>query len=76
MNEEDRSRSETLRIKALVQTIVGQRIVAAGYWNADSSGQGGGVDLTLEDGRTFSVDGWGHDWWGVAVEIAPAEGTV
>lgn len=67
--KDKRQQEETARIDIAVKTIEGHSIVSAHYWNDDANGQGGGVSLTLDDGRTVAISGWGHDWWGVTVEI-------
>lgn len=65
MNDADKADIEGF---ALVRSMVGRKILNAEIWEDVEGGQGGGVTLDLDDGRSIAINGWGHDWWGVTVE--------
>lgn len=56
---------------ALLASLVGHTIASTDRSdNTDSGGAWlGSVVLTLDDGRRVLFEGWGHDWWGLSIEV-------
>jgi hypothetical protein len=55
--------------QATVASMIGLTIVGAAADRWDKTGGTQFVDLALNDGRTVRFEGWGHDWWGLYVEV-------
>lgn len=48
------------------------RVVRDIYVNDDGDGSGAqSVTLTMDDGRRYTLVGWGHDYWGIHLEVGP-----
>lgn len=48
--------------------LIGRTVRGVTVWVSDYS-NGAEIKLLLDNDRSISISSWGHDWWGLNVEV-------